>query len=616
MSTQVLSPFPLFTSIIGVPLNLGWIYIGDANQDPETNPQQAYWDIGLTVPATQPLRTNGGYIVNAGDAATVYVAGAFSIRVRSNNGGSPGTQVFYRANVSSMDALRDDLASTATDEGAGLIGFSQSADYDAATLGRHGQATISVDDHPFLAVGDGTTDDTAAIQAAIDYLGALGGSVIIPNTFKCLIDSNLTVKPNVSLIGPHRFVGSPADNTSAPYGSLGGALIINSAATITLKGGASVSGLLIYRKGMTFPAADSSAFAGTALTGGDDDVALASVMVLGFNKGFYSTGNQRPRITDWYGDNINGIEIANCADIAYLTRVHNWPFATIAALGAASTLQRTGNAIYLHDVCDWAHLTDCFSYGYLIGIKVANANSVNIVSCGVDNTYSGGPLHTNSKGIDISGTSSDTRIVNCQAAAQDLSGINVNTDGGKQTQIISLNCWGGTDDGVTVAGGDVQIIGGIMGGLVGITNGVTITSASSNVSIDGVKFATLSNRPVNPTVATSLIFIGKNDYGVSTAVVGGSNLTTAAVASASAISAPSSYEVLDITGTTDIGTINGGWAGRLLTLVFGGVLSMLHSTGGYGALRLSGAVNFATTAGGTLTLRHDGVQWYEVGRSA
>lgn len=119
MSTQVLSPFPLFTSIIGAPLNLGYVYIGDENQDPETNPQQAYWDEALTIPATQPLRTNGGYIVNAGDAAAVYVGGAFSIRVRSNNGGSPGTQVFYRASVTSIDI---DLASTTDPSGASLIG--------------------------------------------------------------------------------------------------------------------------------------------------------------------------------------------------------------------------------------------------------------------------------------------------------------------------------------------------------------------------------------------------------------------------------------------------------------------------------------------------------------
>lgn len=116
MSTQVQSPFPLFTTLIGAPLNLGYVYIGDANQDPETHPKQAYWDFGLTTPAAQPLRTNGGYIVNSGSPASVFTDGAFSIRVRSNSGGTPGAQIFYRADVESLEVL------FASSDGASLIG--------------------------------------------------------------------------------------------------------------------------------------------------------------------------------------------------------------------------------------------------------------------------------------------------------------------------------------------------------------------------------------------------------------------------------------------------------------------------------------------------------------
>lgn len=172
MSTQVLSPFPLFTSLTGAPLNLGYVYIGVANQDPETHPQQAYWDVGLTTPAAQPLRTNGGYIVNSGDAATVYTSGAFSIRVRSNNGGIPGTQVFYRASVPDADALRNELAASG---GSALVGFIQAG---GGAVARTAQSklreTVSVLD--FGAVGDGSTDDRSAIRAAI----ATGKDVYVP----------------------------------------------------------------------------------------------------------------------------------------------------------------------------------------------------------------------------------------------------------------------------------------------------------------------------------------------------------------------------------------------------------------------------------------------------
>jgi len=65
------------------------------------------------------------------------------------------------------------------------------------------------------AVGDGVTDDTAAIQAAIDAANALtnGATVYIPRgTYK--LASSLTPKSNVSIIG-----GGIAATTLLPYGA-------------------------------------------------------------------------------------------------------------------------------------------------------------------------------------------------------------------------------------------------------------------------------------------------------------------------------------------------------------------------------------------------------------
>jgi len=59
-------PFPIFFDIDGQPLDAGYIYLGVANQATEANPIQAYWDAALTVAATQPIRTRGGFPVNAG----------------------------------------------------------------------------------------------------------------------------------------------------------------------------------------------------------------------------------------------------------------------------------------------------------------------------------------------------------------------------------------------------------------------------------------------------------------------------------------------------------------------------------------------------------------------
>lgn len=58
------------------------------------------------------------------------------------------------------------LISTASNKGAGMVGFSHSATYAASTVGKALQSAVCVDDHPYSAVGDGVTDDTAAVQAA------------------------------------------------------------------------------------------------------------------------------------------------------------------------------------------------------------------------------------------------------------------------------------------------------------------------------------------------------------------------------------------------------------------------------------------------------------------
>lgn len=81
--TQVTGPYPIFTDLDGSPLDDGYLYIGVINEDPETNPIQVYWDSNLTIPATQPIRTNSGYAYRNGTPALLYTAGEFSITIRN-----------------------------------------------------------------------------------------------------------------------------------------------------------------------------------------------------------------------------------------------------------------------------------------------------------------------------------------------------------------------------------------------------------------------------------------------------------------------------------------------------------------------------------------------------
>lgn len=82
-------------------------------------------------------------------------------------------------NANAVMLLRADLASTASGKGSEMVAFKQSGTGAIdTTVDAVLNETVSV--KRFGAVGDGMTDDTAAIQAAIDYAAAFGGEVFLP----------------------------------------------------------------------------------------------------------------------------------------------------------------------------------------------------------------------------------------------------------------------------------------------------------------------------------------------------------------------------------------------------------------------------------------------------
>jgi hypothetical protein len=86
MSLSVNPPYPIFSEADGQPLENGYIWIGAANLDPQTNPINVYWDAALTITAAQPIRTLNGYVVYQGTPSRFYTNGDYSIRVMDKNG--------------------------------------------------------------------------------------------------------------------------------------------------------------------------------------------------------------------------------------------------------------------------------------------------------------------------------------------------------------------------------------------------------------------------------------------------------------------------------------------------------------------------------------------------
>jgi hypothetical protein len=222
LSIQV--PFPVFNDRDGQPLENGYVWIGVPNLPPQTNPVNVYFDDALTILAPQPLRTINGYISRTGSPAQVYIDGVnFSILVQDSKGTMvynfpEGTGISPNASGVAFTGFKGQVgfvSDLADDDGSDWIGFEPAG---SGAVARSAQdkmrETVSVKD--FGAVGDGATDDTAAIQAAIDNAGTI---FFPPGTYK--ISDTIILGDKKTLFG------------SSPQTSVGGGVIFNGTTTIT-----------------------------------------------------------------------------------------------------------------------------------------------------------------------------------------------------------------------------------------------------------------------------------------------------------------------------------------------------------------------------------------------
>jgi hypothetical protein len=166
LSIQV--PFPVFQDRDGQPLDNGYVWIGVANLQPQTNPLVAYFDEALTIIAAQPLRTINGYISNAGTPAQIYVNGVnYSILVQD----SKGSMVYNFPDGTGIDPTLDSCSVTYDPTFTGGVPY---------PVCQKLAQTVSVQD--FGAVGDGVTDDSVAFQAAMTFLASQDyASLYIPS---------------------------------------------------------------------------------------------------------------------------------------------------------------------------------------------------------------------------------------------------------------------------------------------------------------------------------------------------------------------------------------------------------------------------------------------------
>lgn len=166
--------FKIYADLDGSPLDSGYVYFGQVNQNPITAPVTVYWDAAGTQPAVQPLRTLNGYIVRNGTPANVFVSGNYSQLVRDKN----QSQIYYSAtstDYSIADVVTNFITALASSTGATLVGFLQTG--VGAVLRNVLLKLLDYEKTPFDfgGVGNGIADDSDAIQKCVT-----AGNTLIP----------------------------------------------------------------------------------------------------------------------------------------------------------------------------------------------------------------------------------------------------------------------------------------------------------------------------------------------------------------------------------------------------------------------------------------------------
>lgn len=234
----------------------------------------------------------------------------------------------------------------------------------------------------FGAVGNGTTSDTAAIQAAIDSLTS-GGTVYLPPG-KYYLGSSLYVRPGVSIVGPYSKIGTIGNNVPGLTSNAlnMSAIIINSAASIYLYGGSGITGCFIYRYGMTFTEATASAFAGTAIQIISSTATLTVTSMSG--NGTTLTVNYSGATNQFSTNDYVTLATNPASSFSGIYKVTS---ATSSSFTVSSSVSGawSGTSAYLTKSADDTFVTNSFIVGFNLGISANGAQRVTLADLKMDN---------------------------------------------------------------------------------------------------------------------------------------------------------------------------------------------------------------------------------------
>lgn len=203
MTTLTPSPKMQFFDANGNPLVGGKLYTYSAGT---TSPLATYTDSTGGSANTNPI------ILDSRGEANVWLGvGSYKMVLKD----SVDSLIWTVDNILGAPSSNAALVALAASDGSSLVGFIQSGTGAVATTVQTKlREWVSVKD--FGAKGDGTTDDTAAIQAAVTSLTSSGGTLLFPaGNYKTTAPINWLPRVNLLGVGGHvgsRIVGAHSGN--------------------------------------------------------------------------------------------------------------------------------------------------------------------------------------------------------------------------------------------------------------------------------------------------------------------------------------------------------------------------------------------------------------------
>jgi hypothetical protein len=501
-------PFPVFQDRDGQPLENGYIFLGVANLNPQVNPVIAYFDEALTIPAAQPLRTINGYISNAGTPAQVYVdAVNFSILVQD----SKGSMVY------------------SFPDGTGISPDACGVTYDPPFTGGVAypvceklEQTVSVKD--FGAVGDGVSDDTAAILTAIS---ASSGKQLVMPAGTYLVSSEIAISVQCSIEGQNPFATIIRTNnpTANIFKCTSGNVQISGIgfeSSVTRSGGSyldtnSQSNVSLTNFKMT------GAYRGVTINGGAiinissaGKIADIRETIATTGRGIYITGtcfavSLFGIVMDSSGVQPEaGIYIDSSADVTMNTC--NIIRQRIGMLIVPSTGQTVDTV--------WA--TNCYFDTSTGGVQIAPTNNGNVKNIKFNACWLAS--HTGN-GIDITGSASATisgvHLIDCECKVNGLAGLSVSNGVGLRDVQVIGGLYGNNASGISFATAVTEFV--IMGATLGRGGGVNGNSVWGAVFNGAVSNCVITNNVAIGNGSGSITFVNAPGAGVQCANNAGFN---------------------------------------------------------------------------------------------